>query len=165
MATLIGQIGEFDCKREEWPQYAERLDHFLAANSITEEDKKRSILLTVIGPETYKLLRSLSHPAKPGEKTYADLVARLTAHFKPTPSETVQCYKFQMRSRAQGESVAEFVADLRSIAEFCNYGDTLDEMLRDQIVLGINNPKIQIVYFRRAHSPMQEQWSLHRAWK
>ena len=39
--------------------------------------------------------------------------------------------------------MADFVADLRSIAEYCNFGETLDNMLRDQLVCGINHPKIQ----------------------
>ena len=34
MATLFGNIGEFDETQEEWKQYAERLDHFFAANGV-----------------------------------------------------------------------------------------------------------------------------------
>ena len=39
--------------------------------------------------------------------------------------------------------MATFVAELRSLAEFCNFGTSLEEMLRDRIVCGINNSKIQ----------------------
>ena len=73
-STLIGRVEEYDSSREEWGQYVERLGHFFAANGITDAGKKRSVFLSLVGPVTYKLLRSLVHPANPGEKTYNELV-------------------------------------------------------------------------------------------
>ena len=143
MTATLGKIEEFDGGREEWPQYVERMGHFFTANAITDADKKRAVFLSVVGPATYKLLRSLVSPKKPGEKSYDELVQVLTAHYNPTPSETVQRFKFHSRFRKQGESVATFVAELRSLAEFCNFKNTLEDMLRDRIVCGINNGAIQ----------------------
>ena len=97
----------------------------------------------MIGPATYKVLRNLVSPKKPGEVSYADLVKTLTDHFSPAPSEIVQRFKFNCRVRRQGETVATFVAELRALAEFCNFGDTLETMLRDRIVCGINDAAIQ----------------------
>ena len=39
--------------------------------------------------------------------------------------------------------VAKYVAALRSLAEHCNYADVLNDMLRDRLVCGVNNEKIQ----------------------
>jgi hypothetical protein len=36
-------------------------------------------------------------------------------------------FKFHNRSRKPGESVATFVAELRSLTEFCNFGTTLSQ--------------------------------------
>ena len=47
----IGRIKEFCEDKEEWSQYAERLEHFFAANGITSNDKKHSVFLTVIRQE------------------------------------------------------------------------------------------------------------------
>ena len=80
MAALFGHIGESVERREQWPQYVERLKHFLAANGITDADRKRDIFLAVIGPNAYKLLSSLVAPEKPGEKTFMDLVAVMAQH-------------------------------------------------------------------------------------
>ena len=35
--------------------------------------------------------------------------------------------------------MSDYVAELRRPAQHCNYGDTLDKMLRDRIVWGIND--------------------------
>jgi len=82
MAAFIGNIGEYCAGKEEWLQYAKRLDHFLAANSI-EDAKNKDVLLAVIGPLIYKLLKNLVTPAKPTEKKYNQLVQVLTQHFEP----------------------------------------------------------------------------------
>ena len=72
-----------------------------------------------------------------------ELVSTLTKHYSPTPSETVQRFKFNTRVRKPGESVSTYLAELRSIAEYCNYGPSLEALLRDRLVCGINNEKIQ----------------------
>ena len=41
------------------------------------------------------------------------------------------------------EGVADFVAELRQIAKHCDYQDKLDEMLRDRLVSGLRNERIQ----------------------
>ena len=64
-------------------------------------------------------------------------------YYKPKPSVIVQRYKFNMRVRKQGESVATYVAALRELAEHCSYGTTLKEMLRDRLVCGVNHEGIQ----------------------
>ena len=99
--------------------------------------------MAVIGPTTYTLVRNLVSPAKPGEKSYDELVKALKDQFNPIPSETVQRSRFHNRVRKPGESVATFVAELRSLAEFCNFGAVLDDMLCDRLICGINNSKIQ----------------------
>ena len=140
---MIGQIGEFIREKEEWSQYWERLQCFFDANDIEEDEKKRAILLTVIGSATYKVLSNLTSPTKPKEKPLADLIALLKKHFEPTPSEIVQRYKFNTRCRQPSESIATFMSEVRAIAEHCNFGQTLDVMLRDRLVCGINDKVIQ----------------------
>lgn len=68
--AMFGTIGKFMEGDEDWIEYEERLGHFFLANGIMEEDKKPSILLIVCGAETYKLIRNLATPWKPGEIPY-----------------------------------------------------------------------------------------------
>ena len=122
MATgaVFGKVEEFNSGTEDWPNYVERLNHFFKANSITTDEQKQAVFLSVIGATTYKLLRNLVSPEKPGEKSFTELVKLLSDHFNPTLSEIVQRFKFHGRFRKEGESVATYVAELRSLAEHCN---------------------------------------------
>ena len=73
----------------------------------------------------------------------------LAKHYSPTPAESVQRYKFRSWVRKPGESVATFVSELRSLADFCNFGGVLEDMLCDRIVCGINDTAIQRRYWLR----------------
>ena len=37
--ALFRQIGEFVLEQEEWPQFVERLEHYLGVNAIEEEGR------------------------------------------------------------------------------------------------------------------------------
>ena len=70
----------------------------------------------------------------PGDKSYNELLTLLKNHFNPAPSEIVQWFKFQSRSR---QTVAIFVAELRLIAQRSNFGNSLNKLLRDRVVCRI----------------------------
>ncbi|VDI39280.1 Hypothetical predicted protein, partial [Mytilus galloprovincialis] len=64
-------------------------------------------------------------------------------HRDPVPSEIIQKFKFNRGTRHSDESVRTFIAALRSLTEHYNYGDTLNAMLRDRLVVGIKSDRIQ----------------------
>ena len=76
----FGQVNEFDPQVDDWTHYVERLDYYFVANDMTNAEKKRAVLLSVVGATTYRLLRNLIAPAKPDEKTYKELVDAVKGH-------------------------------------------------------------------------------------
>ena len=80
---------------------------------------------------------------KPTDKTYNELVKKLTKHYSPTPFEVMQRLQFNSRYRKTRESVADHLAALRHLTEHCSYKDTLETMLQDRLVRGINDAGIQ----------------------
>ena len=144
MATAtIGKIDEFDSDKEGWESYCERIQLYFTANEITENDKKRAVLLTVVGSKTYKLFRNLTYPAKPSTKSYDELVECMKNHHQPARNSIMERYKFFSRNRKPNESINEYIAKLRELAEYCNFGAVLDDMLRDRVVCGVGNREIQ----------------------
>jgi len=127
---LHGTVIPFDGDREEWSEYAERLEHYFTANDITNDVKKRAILLNGVGPGTYRLIKTLASPMKVTDLTFLEKVTQATKHFNPKPSPIVKGYEFNTRRQEEGETVAKFVAELRKIAEYCEYGGVLSDMLR-----------------------------------
>ena len=141
--AAIGAIGEFDSFMEDWEIYIERVAFYMTANGITDEAKKRATLFSICSVKTYHTIRNLAAPTAPGSIAYDDILALAKGHFCPTPDVTVQRYKFNSRVRGKDESVAKFVEELRHIALYCEYKDSLNDMLRDRLICGINNKRMQ----------------------
>ncbi len=55
----------------------------------------------------------------------------------------MQRFHFNTRVRTKGESIITYVAALWKLAEHCNYGDSLNEMIRDRLVCGVEQDVIQ----------------------
>ena len=125
--TTHGTLKTFDPEVDDWQIYIERLKHYFIANGVTDAGKKRSILLTVCGPSTYKLLRSLVANGDLDCPTYDELVLLAMNHYKPKPSVIVQRFNFNKRTRAAGESITAYVTSLRELALHCEYGGSLSE--------------------------------------
>ena len=138
MATR-GGIGEFSEEAADWEGYIERLENYFVAHEISDAAKQRATFISQCGAAIYKLVRSFVAPQKPNEVEYPTLVKRINKHFVPKPSVIVQRFKFNTCVRQAGESVSTFVAHLHALSEHCEFGDTLEDMLRDRLVCGIAN--------------------------
>ena len=144
MATH-GKLGEFDQRTGDWKSYIERLEQYCVANDVSDAAKKRAILISCVGDRTYRILKDVLSPTSPTEADFKTIVEKMTEHFQPEPSEIVQRFRFHTRVRQSLESVATYIAQLKQIAENCNFGDAarVNEMLRDRLVCGIANEKWQ----------------------
>ncbi|MEE4247362.1 MAG: reverse transcriptase domain-containing protein, partial [Kangiellaceae bacterium] len=159
---MIGSVAAFEEGTETWTLYQERLEQFFAANDIAD-GKKRAVLLSTCGKDTFQLIDNLLSPTKPADATYSQICAKLKEHFDPTPPELVLRFRFYTRCRQAGESVAEFLAELRKLARNCNFGDNLESMLRDRLALGINDDAIQSKLFAEKEMTLNKAFSLAQA--
>ena len=141
--AVHGKISYFNSNQESWSSYTERLGYYFTANDVQDDDKKKAILLTVCGPATFELLKSLLQPSTTNDKTYSEIIKVLSDHFSPAPSVIMQRYKFNTRTRKDSESVATYVAELKRLGEHCQFGDKLHEVVRDRLVCGVNDIRIQ----------------------
>ncbi|XP_065283474.1 uncharacterized protein [Dermacentor albipictus] len=142
----LGKMSEFDPKTRNFESYLERFEHFLTANDIADA-KRLPIFLTVIGPEAYEVLRSLVVPAAPAEKSYAEVKHLLKEHYSPRSSVIAERCKFNRRVQQEGESVEGFIVEPKHLVRKCDYGDFLQDALRDRLVAGIRNEETQRALF------------------
>ena len=143
MAGKIGRLEPLDSAIESWDSYHERLEQYFICNEVKAE-KKVPVLLTLIGGNTYSLLRGLTRPKKPAEVSYGDLVATLRKHLCPKPLVIAERFRFHKREQEDGENILDYVAALRKLSEHCLFDEAiLDDMLRDRLVCGLRNEHIQ----------------------
>ena len=145
----IGSIGEYREKDEDFESYIARMKHYFVANDVPTV-KQLSVLLTLIGPKGFALANNLLSPKSLDECKFDDVVTALTTHYKPKKILIFERYKFQTRNQKAGESIADYVAGIKTLAHTCDYKDNLDDMLRDRFVIGLSNRHTQQILLTEA---------------
>ena len=122
MAT-IRHLEPFRPKSECISAYLERVQLFFAANDVPQAKQVLGLLSAIRG-KVYDLLSDLLAPEKPAEKSFDELKAILKAHYEPKPLVIAERFTFHRRNQHAGETVAEYVAELRCLATHCEFGPT-----------------------------------------
>ena len=115
MAGYIGSIKPFDEGREDWLAYSERLEQYFLVNGFAGE-RQVPAFLSIVGSKMYILLRNLTELDMPCTKSYGELVKILQDHFCPNPSIFAQQFRFHKRDQRDGESICDFVAELKRVS-------------------------------------------------
>ena len=104
-----------------------------------------AMLLTLMGPEAIDIDRTFEWANALDKDDIDEVKAKFAAYFAPRRNVTVyERYKFTKRIQKVGEPFDTFVTDLRNLIRTCEYHvDERDNLLRDQIVLGISSDSVR----------------------
>ncbi|UYV70738.1 hypothetical protein LAZ67_8000410, partial [Cordylochernes scorpioides] len=136
------QFKEYNEETETFETFYERLEQFLILEEAGDE-KKKAYLLTLMGSKTYGVLKNLCSPILPKNKTFDDLIDILKRHFSPKRSIVVERFIFFKRMQLKEESISDYLVEIKRLASSCNFGNFLEDSLRDKMVCGLYNAKIQ----------------------
>ena len=64
-------------------------------------------------------------------------------HENPKRNPIAERFVFNMCNRKLGESISQYMAELRRLSQYSEYGDSLESMLRDCLVCGVNHDQMQ----------------------
>ncbi|XP_032888189.1 uncharacterized protein K02A2.6-like [Amblyraja radiata] len=136
--AIKGKFGIFESNLETWDTYLERFDVFCTVNDIAD-DKKAVNLLNYMGAKTYGLAKGLLHPTKAANATFKQISDKLKEHLNPAPLFLSERFAFYKRDQQLEETVAQFLAELRTLAVFCKFDDFLNQALRDRFICGLKS--------------------------
>ncbi|XP_077523143.1 uncharacterized protein LOC144133989 [Amblyomma americanum] len=105
-----------------WSGYRVRLEAFFEGHGITDPGKKRALLVVI--------QQIIQHTV---------VIPHLDKHFGPQSNKIAASYAFFMRNQAEGETVRDYITDLRRLAENCSFEKFWDRMLQDRVVCGIRS--------------------------
>ena len=140
----FGVMGPFDPSTENWISYEERFRLHLAANEVTSDEKKQAIFLTTCGTSTYNLLRSFAAAKKPPELRFRR--ARQARSWTLSPEAITGRPALQIvfaLSPTLENLSPHSLQNSRRLSEHCNFGDALQDMLRDRLVCGVHDQRTQ----------------------
>lgn len=129
----MGQLTELNLKEDDFNAWIERFEMYVTFNEINSH-KQHLLFLTLLGNDGYLLLRNLCTPQKPIEKKYNELKQMLSNYINPKPNIITERFKFKERRQAANETPIQFITSLKKMSEHCEFGVTLNDALRDQII-------------------------------
>ena len=72
-------------------------------------------------------------------KLYDTVMSKFDAFFKVRRNVIYERARFNRRNQREGETAEQYIMELYALAEYCEYGDLKDEMIRDRLVVGIRD--------------------------
>jgi hypothetical protein len=128
---------------ENWRKFYQQFTIFLDAAGLgsKESERKIAILLNTVGDEALEIYNTFTLTNE-DQKDYENVITAFKDYCNPRKNIIYQRYLFYIRDQKDHESFDEFYADIKKLVKECEFKDD-DEMLRDRIVLGINNMELQ----------------------
>ena len=128
---------------EEWTQWIRWFECFRNASGLSAkaEDKQVNTLVYSMGAKAEDIFQSFNLLDE-DSKVYKTVKVKFMSHFIKRWNTIFEWAKFNRRVQQEGESVDDFIIDVYSLAEHCQYGPLHDEMVRDRIVVGIRDSNL-----------------------
>lgn len=128
---------------KQWKKVWQRFE--IAAGINKQEDLVRvSILLSVIGEDAVKAFDTFVWSEGLMEDSITDVLTKFDEYCEPRTQVIYERYRFNNRKQEAGDSISACVTDLGVIAKNCAHDAiTSDEILRDRLVLGVRDEKVQ----------------------
>ena len=129
---------------DDWSKFKQEFELYLLATGLHEKEDKQKValLLHVAQKQAIEVYNTFTFDTG-DENKYSVVVKKFEDYCNPKKNETYERYVFNSRNQAPGESFEQFVIDLKIKAKSCGFDTLKDSMIRDRIVLGVNNPRIR----------------------
>jgi hypothetical protein len=139
----------FDChsdgKAVRWNKWTTRLDNLFVGYNITNNVRKKALLLTYGGDSLNDLVDTIPEAdlvAGEGENVYDKLVKAISDLFNPSTNTEFQKYTFR-NTKQKTDSINEFYTELKQIAETCDFGERMNAEIKSQLIAGCKNSKVR----------------------
>ena len=127
-----------------WEMFKQSWQLYEIASGIREkpEEVRVATLLSVIGSDALQIYNAFVW-YQGEEMTEANVLIKFEQYFKPKKNISYERYLFMSRKQKKDENIEDFTISLRNSVKNCDYGPLTDSLVRDAIIMGVNNKKIQ----------------------
>jgi len=130
----------------DWKAFKSQFDIYKIAKKYSDmgEDEQIANLLVLMGPESVPIFTQFlfDNDDENKKKTLANVMRMFDEHFEPVKNILYERFKFN--GMKQGDlSIHQFITELQSQADNCDYGQMKDQLIRDRIIIGVNDSKLR----------------------
>ena len=137
---------------ENWRRWKQRFTIYMTATgkTATSDEVKSAIFLHLAGPDALDVYNTVTFENKGDAQKLDKLLEKFEAYCIPRKNITWERHVSNTRNQKPGETIDEYVTDLRSKAKTCEFGDLTESLIRDRLVCGIINDKTRSRLLKKA---------------
>lgn len=148
MSEYIKRVEELDLSNgnisENWRRFKRNFDIFAAAIGLDEKTDvvKINTFLNAIGPNAVEVYDTFEL-TQMERTTYARVIGSFEEFCKARKNTVYERYIFYQRNQRDGEPFDSYLLEIKQLVRTCEFAEKENEMLRDRLVLGIADKKLQ----------------------
>lgn len=129
---------------ENWRKFQRNWNIFAAAINLDAKTElvKVSTFLNAVGPDAVEVFDTFALN-EVQRATCNDVIQAFQNFCTPRKNTVYERYVFYQRNQREGETFDAFLIDIKRLVRTCEFGQAENEMLRDRIVMGITDKKLQ----------------------
>ncbi|KAG1692023.1 hypothetical protein GQR58_007333 [Nymphon striatum] len=138
-----------------WKKWLRSFEIFLTARGVVNAIQQNALLLNIAGEEIMDLVDTFPDDrlvATDTSNVYGVLVKALNEHFRPLVNVPFERSIFRRADCSEEETVDVYATRLRKLAKSCEYGDNLDDIVRDQIIEKVHSPHLRRKFLEQGSS-------------
>ncbi|CAF3948225.1 unnamed protein product [Rotaria sp. Silwood2] len=142
--SSTNRIHEFDPTVYDWDDWEVLFDTYINVEGVTDDTKKRNLLITALGVQPFKTLMSICKPNKPNELSYSALILKLRSNYARVTFPSTERIKFFSKHQQSSQSLTDFANALREQTSTCAFPeDFYEEALITAFVGGLRNEHVR----------------------
>lgn len=130
---------------ENWRRFKRNFDIFMVAAGVNKkpDEVKIATFLNAIGEDAVDVYHTFKFDNEEDAKSYDKVIKAFQDFCSPKTNEVYERFVFNKRVQQQNEPFDVFLMDIKRLVKTCGYAEQEEVMLRDRIVLGVSEPKLQ----------------------
>jgi hypothetical protein len=138
LSTGVHGLGPFDCSDSsgiaaKWERWLRAFELF--GKGITNHGQKKALFLHTAGMSVQDIFFTLPEETE-GTNVFVKAISALNKHFKPQANVSYERLVFRETKQSVSETVEQYITRLRQKAHTCEFGETCEEQIRDQVISG-----------------------------
>ena len=130
-----------------WKKWKRSFTYYADGNGISDETRKKNLLLHLAGLEVQDIFDTLPEPPPvPADDdargVFDTAILKLDAYFAYEPNYALEKHNFRLMSQLSSETVAQFAHRLKQQAKLCNFTTAAEHEL-DQLVEGVRESSLR----------------------
>eukprot|EP00112_Aurelia_sp_Birch-Aquarium-sp1_P023569 Seg707.7 transcript_id=Seg707.7/GoldUCD/mRNA.D3Y31 product="putative protein K02A2.6" protein_id=Seg707.7/GoldUCD/D3Y31 len=158
MATGLPPFPAFDAESQEnlaarWQRWFVRFENLMVALDVTDDKRKRALLLHYMGESTLDIFETLADTGT--ADNYKKACDALNKQFTPQKNTSFEVYKFRNTKQRVDETLDQFNVRLVQMSKYCEF-EKPDKEIKAQIELGTISKQLRRHAFRNPKLTLSE---------